>query len=396
MDMRGAVPIDGGFPLVINGKIVGAIGVSGGSNTQDGQWLASMAQGLYDSNQAVVNAYNSFSPVFAQGAALSSLVKINGLTRKAASNSTADVTLVGVAGTLISNGAVGDNLNLGTQWALPASVTIPGSGTIDVTATCTTQGAITAAANTLTAILTPTLGWQTVANAAAATAGLPVESDAALRQRQAVSVALPALTPLQTILAAVSAIPNVGRTASYENDTGSTDANGAPPHSVTVVAESGNATAVATAIANTKNPGTATFGTTSIVVVDPVGVPNTIRFFQLSVQTINVVVTVKALGGFVSTTGTLIKQAVAAFISGLGIGTDVYLDRLFSPANLSGTAAVNATGQTQSQLDAFSATYNVSGITQAIGGGTQLPADIVIAFNQAAFAAVTNISVVVT
>ena len=37
MDMRGAVPIDGGFPLIIDGKIVGAIGVSGGTNTQDGQ-----------------------------------------------------------------------------------------------------------------------------------------------------------------------------------------------------------------------------------------------------------------------------------------------------------------------------------------------------------------------
>src|SRR5579884_92358 len=37
MDMRGAVPIDGGFPLVVSGKIVGAIGVSGGTNTQDGQ-----------------------------------------------------------------------------------------------------------------------------------------------------------------------------------------------------------------------------------------------------------------------------------------------------------------------------------------------------------------------
>jgi glc operon protein GlcG len=37
MDMRGAVPIDGGFPLLLNGKIVGAIGVSGGTNTQDGQ-----------------------------------------------------------------------------------------------------------------------------------------------------------------------------------------------------------------------------------------------------------------------------------------------------------------------------------------------------------------------
>lgn len=35
--VQGAVPVEGGIPLVIEGKIVGAIGVSGGSSAQDGQ-----------------------------------------------------------------------------------------------------------------------------------------------------------------------------------------------------------------------------------------------------------------------------------------------------------------------------------------------------------------------
>jgi uncharacterized protein GlcG (DUF336 family) len=35
--LRGAVPIDGGLPLVSGGKIVGAIGASGGTAQQDGQ-----------------------------------------------------------------------------------------------------------------------------------------------------------------------------------------------------------------------------------------------------------------------------------------------------------------------------------------------------------------------
>jgi uncharacterized protein GlcG (DUF336 family) len=34
---QGAVPVEGGIPLVMDGKIVGAIGVSGGSTAQDGQ-----------------------------------------------------------------------------------------------------------------------------------------------------------------------------------------------------------------------------------------------------------------------------------------------------------------------------------------------------------------------
>lgn len=35
--LNGAVPVDGGLPLVVDGKIVGAIGVSGGTSAQDGQ-----------------------------------------------------------------------------------------------------------------------------------------------------------------------------------------------------------------------------------------------------------------------------------------------------------------------------------------------------------------------
>lgn len=35
--IHGAVPVEGGVPIVIEGKIVGAIGVSGGTSAQDGQ-----------------------------------------------------------------------------------------------------------------------------------------------------------------------------------------------------------------------------------------------------------------------------------------------------------------------------------------------------------------------
>jgi glc operon protein GlcG len=38
--LQGAVPVDGGVPLTIGGRIVGAIGVSGGTSAQDGQVAA--------------------------------------------------------------------------------------------------------------------------------------------------------------------------------------------------------------------------------------------------------------------------------------------------------------------------------------------------------------------
>ena len=37
LGLQGAVPVEGGLPLVVDGKVVGAIGVSGGTSPQDGQ-----------------------------------------------------------------------------------------------------------------------------------------------------------------------------------------------------------------------------------------------------------------------------------------------------------------------------------------------------------------------
>lgn len=37
LSLRGVTAIEGGIPLVVDGKIVGAIGVSGGTSAQDGQ-----------------------------------------------------------------------------------------------------------------------------------------------------------------------------------------------------------------------------------------------------------------------------------------------------------------------------------------------------------------------
>jgi glc operon protein GlcG len=37
LGLDGAVPVEGGVPLVVDGQIVGAIGVSGGTSQQDGE-----------------------------------------------------------------------------------------------------------------------------------------------------------------------------------------------------------------------------------------------------------------------------------------------------------------------------------------------------------------------
>ena len=46
LKIDGAVPVEGGVPLVMDGKIVGAIGLSGGTSQQDGQCAQSGANAL--------------------------------------------------------------------------------------------------------------------------------------------------------------------------------------------------------------------------------------------------------------------------------------------------------------------------------------------------------------
>jgi uncharacterized protein GlcG (DUF336 family) len=44
--LEGAVPVEGGVPLIVDGKIVGAIGASGGTSPQDGQCAKAGADSL--------------------------------------------------------------------------------------------------------------------------------------------------------------------------------------------------------------------------------------------------------------------------------------------------------------------------------------------------------------
>lgn len=351
-----------------------------GNDSQDGQFLGVLASAYNDCNAVTVAVYNSFSPATAQGNGLSSNVKINGLRRKIPTNSTADVLIVGQVGTTIVNGIVADVNN--NQWLLPASVVIPVEGEITVTATAREKGAISAAIDTITTIVTPVFGWQSVTNESIATEGNPVETDAELRVRQSTSTALPSLTVLEGTVGAVANIEGVTRYKGYENDSGTTDGDGIPAHSIAIVVEGGDSTEIATAIAEKKTPGTPTYGTTSIVVLDRYGVPNTINFYRPTDVTIGVKVSITAVFGYTTAYADLIKQAVVDSINALGIGDDVIVTRLYVPANLPGQAA--------------GSTFEITALEVKKNAGSYGTSNIAIAFNEVAMSALLNIEVIVT
>ncbi|EKR1690705.1 TPA_asm: hypothetical protein G0D72_11260, partial [Salmonella enterica subsp. diarizonae] len=309
-------------------------------DSKDGQMVALWALSVHDANNTAIAVYNSFSPTTAQTAALSSNVKINGITRKIATNSTADLLLTGTAGTTITNGSARDKN--GIIWNFPASVTIGVDGTVLVTATCSNSGAVAALAGTITTINTPTRGWTSVTNPAAATVGAPAETDAELRIRQGQSVAIPSITPFEGVDGAIANIAGVTRHKLYENDTGKTDGNGLPPHSISAIVDGGDVTEIARTIRGNKGQGVRTWGKTSVTVPDKYGNPHIISFSRPTDVSVYGKITLKVFAGYTSQIGVQIQQAVADYINRLMIGDQVLLSRIYSPANLGVVSGGNA------------------------------------------------------
>lgn len=351
-----------------------------GSDSQDGQFLAVVAQALFDEASRSQGNYNSYSPATAQGVALSRQVKINGLTRNAGSFSTVNLTITGTAGTTIVNGIALDTIN--QQWLLPTPTVIPSGGSIVVTATAPAAGNVNAQSNTVTGIYTPTLGWQSVNNTTAASPGSAVEDDAELRARQAQSTALPSNTVLEGTEGAVANVTGVSMVRGYENDSGTTDGNGLPAHSFSICAVGGSATAIAQAIQQSKCPGTETYGNTSETVYDSHGMPLTIDFNVPVSAEISVQITLAALTGWTTDFEATIAAQVAAVVNAFGIGNNVLLSRIYPPAYLPSPQGL---------------TYNISGIELQKNSGGFASADVSIGYNEYALCnPLTDFTFVVT
>ncbi|EIW8616966.1 TPA: baseplate J/gp47 family protein [Klebsiella pneumoniae] len=351
-------------------------------DSKDGQMVALVALAIHDANNTAISVYRSFSPATALGDALTSNVKINGITRRAATNSTVDLLLTGTVGTTITNGSVRDKNSV--VWNLPATVVIGSDGTVVATATCVNSGAVAAVAGSVNGINTPTRGWASVTNPLAATVGVAAETDAELRVRQSQSVALASLTPFDAVDGAIANVEGVTRHKLFENDQEVTDSNGLPPHSISAIVEGGDATEIANTIRSVKGQGVSTYGTTSVIVTDKYGNPYTIRFSRPIDVPVYVSITLKALTGYSSEVGDEIKAAVASYINSLAIGDSVLLSRVYSPANLGVVSGGNARY------------YDIMELLIGRSADDVAAANLVVAYDESASCSVDNIALVVT
>jgi len=344
------------------------------NDSADYQLLSIFALKTYDTLQAIQYAYNSRSPVTAVGTALDLLVKLNGISRKAAGYSTCEVLLTGEPFTQITAGVIRDTAGL--LWDLPRTCVIGADGLLSTTATCETAGTITAAVGAVCYINTPTYGWTSVTNTSAAVTGNDEETDAELRARQTRSVANPSQTMLAGTRAALLALDNVARVAVYENDTNLADVtddnpHGLPAHSVTCVVEGGADDEIAEAIMLHKGIGCYTNGPTEIKYTDEAGYKNTVRFYRPTYKTIFVSVTIVRYSGYIASINGTVKTEVYTYLSGLDIGADVSVSVL--------TGIITACNP-----DTLHPIFGVGAITIGTDENALAATDIDLAFNEVA------------
>lgn len=349
-------------------------------DSQDYQQISIFAKKIYDTNSLALLTYNNRTANTAIGVGLDNLCALVGITRKPATYSTVQVTINGDASTEINDGQISDGNNL---WDLPAVVTIPSNGIITVQARSHSKGYVTALPNTLTTIVTPVYGWLGVTNNYQANPGVDEETDASLRERYAQATASPANTVFESMIASVSQVDGVSKLRAYENDTGETDDNGLPPHSVTFIVEGGDNTDIATEIYYKKTPGCYTNGTTEVSLTSETGNVTVIRFYRPTYKTVYVKVLVKRLTGYNENYATNIKNAIVEYIEGIEISETVYRSILWS-------LAVGQLGSIQSPE------FAVTDIQLSIDGSSYNTNDIAMLFNEVASTDSTKVTVEVS
>lgn len=347
------------------------------NDSQDGQWIGVIARLIAECSAVSADVYSSFSPKTAKCEALSRNVAINGIRRALASYSYVDVILGGIPGTEIRSGFAIDKNN--NKWIfIDEVVTIPESGVITVTARSEKLGSILAQIGTVNVIGKPTRGWTSVNNETTSQLGVPVENDAKLRQRQALSVAIPAQSKLDGIKGALFGLSGVSRCKTYENETNMIDAFGLSPNSVCVVVSGGDAHEIAQIMRAKKSMGCRYFGNTNITVMNNFNEPQVISLYRPNVRSIGFYINLESNSAYTTAIGQQIKQSLADHVNQLDIGDKITINKAMVAVGLYGS------------LDAMS--YEVLSITILVDGHEQ-SSNYYLGFNEVAYCDMDNIEI---
>lgn len=340
--------------------------------TPMGQIVSIVAGALAEIWELGAATYAARYPDSAADSALDEVASLTGTERNPATKAQVVGQVTLTASTTLPAGSVANLAGRPNDRFVTLTEVVDGGagGTYDVTFEAEDAGDLDVLANQLTEIAEPVAGWTAVDNSAGATViGTDAETDSELRTRRRIELAASGSTNVDAIRAQLIQLASVQDVAVTED---------LVAHTIAVVTRGGVAQDVWDTIFAARAAGIQSVGSSSGTVTDSQGVDHTEAYTPAAGQAIHVDITVETTSDFDATNGPDdIKDAIAAYINGLGIGDDVIADRVRN-------AAYSITG-----------VYKVTALSIGIGapaGGS----DITISATQYATCDVGDVDVTVT
>jgi uncharacterized phage protein gp47/JayE len=231
-----------------------------------------------------------------------------------------------------------------------------GTGAVDVEATCTETGVITAFARDISVIDTPVGGWSSVINIEDADLGSAVETNEELRTRRELELAQSGSSPVDALRAALLEVEDVTAVTVFVNNTDVTDADGIPPHAVEAMVMGGENQDIFDALLANVAAGIATYGAPAGLqtgtALDSQGTAHTMKFSRPEEIPIYVVMGVTKNAKTYPTTGdALIKEAIVTWGDAQDTGKDAVPSGIIAQAfGVTGVLAVTYIGISTSTI----------------------------------------------
>lgn len=241
--------------------------------------VAQIAGEVSENLQALYDARNRDN---ATGQALDNLAGLIGLRRKPASRSSAFVTFSGTGP--VPTGSIVEMSSTGDRFRVRLGVASITGGAANLIVEAEDVGPMTIDPGAIDTLVTPLPGVTSVANASAGFSGANVESDAELRVRMQVNLESAGVGTIESIKARLDFFVPDGRFVVLENETPDpVDLSGSytlPAYGIGVIAypptlDPGQ---IANTIWQGRGAGTPMAGSESLVILDSMGFPHTMRW----------------------------------------------------------------------------------------------------------------------
>lgn len=323
------------------------LGASIGSSVDSSQW--SLVAPVILSTVGVTGA--SFTPLTVSDSTLYTITyqtdtTTNTINYTSGVGATATTIVAGIAGVVsTSHPTLVGNINGATltitrvdPFSLVNITTSINLGTIKIQkigeVKSDTSGPVASEVGSLTRILTPQLGWDSVTNPLPSTGGRNVETDEELRLRFRETKFERASSTVDAIYSALQSVSGVNEVVVYENDTDVTDSMGIPSHSFLPIVLGGLSSEIGQAIWENKPMGIRSYGDTTVVIYDSQGFAHNIQFKRPDPVPIYITLNLTKDITFPGSGNDDIRSALIQFFSeNLSIGDDVVYSRLYTPVN---------------------------------------------------------------